>query len=221
MEASEPALRRSAAIDELVEAAQTNGLPLSPESLARFETYLETLLLWRRRLSLTGASTALTIVRYHVADALFVAPLIKPGSQVADLGSGAGFPGVPLAIACPDAAVFLVEARRKKANFLREVVRKADLGNVQVVEERAESLSSDHAGRYDVVVCRAVWPLQDFMRISGPLVRSGGLAVAMKGPKGLAESRPKNAGAFSKPEVISYQLHGGVRRMLLVFRRVG
>ena len=213
-------MRRSAAIDELVEAAHASGLVLPAAALARFETYLETLLLWRRRLSLTGASTALAIVREHVADAFFVAPLIRPGFRVADLGSGAGFPGVPLAIVCPEATVVLVEARRKKANFLREVVRQTNLDNVEVAEERAESLT-DHVGSYDLIVSRAVWPLEEFLRVGEPLLRRGGLLTAMKGPKGLAESLPHKHPGFSQPEVIYYQLHGGVRRVLLVYRRLG
>lgn len=213
--------RRSPAIDELLEAAPAKAVVLPAAALTCFDIYVDTLLLWRRRLSLTGAATALAIVRYHIADSLFVAPLIQPEFRVADLGSGAGFPGVPLAIACPTATIVLIEARRKKANFLRDVVRRTGLPNLTVVEARAERLGSDHLASYDLVVSRAVWPLEEFLRLSEPLLRPNGLAVAMKGPKGPDELPLQNGSAFSQPEIVRYHLHNGVRRMLLVFRRAG
>jgi 16S rRNA (guanine527-N7)-methyltransferase len=208
-------------IQEVVEAARVNGLTLSAAAKAQFETYIDTLLLWRTRLSLTAAATAESIVRNHIVDSLFVAPLVKSGFWVADLGSGAGFPGVPLAIACPWASVVLVEARRKKANFLREVLRKMRIANAQVVEARAESLGEHHAGTYDLVVSRAVWRVADFLGICDALLRPEGVAVAMKGPRGIAEGQIRRGGSFAAPEVINYRLRGGVERMLLVFRRVG
>jgi 16S rRNA (guanine527-N7)-methyltransferase len=202
---------------ELVHAAQSLGLRLSSESIERFETYIGTLLLWRSRLSLTTAATPSALVRYHIVDSLFVAPFIQPGVRFADLGSGAGFPGLPLAIVRQDTAVVLIESQRKKANFLREVVRRSGLTNACVVEARAESLASSHLGAYDAVVSRAVWQVPEFMRLGGRLLRPGGLAIAMKGPRGLAECRLQRPVGFSEPKVIDYHLHGGVRRMLLVF----
>ncbi len=207
------------AVREMVEAASANGLTLSAGSIGRFKAYIETLLLWRTRLSLTTATTARSIVRHHITDSLFVAPLVKPGSRVADLGSGAGFPGIPLSIVCSEASFVLVDARRKRANFLREVIRKTGIANARVVEGRAESIGAAHCGAYDVVVSRAVWRTADFLRISYVLLRPHGLAVAMKGPKGLNEIGQQYAHGFSAPEVIHYRLHGNIRRMLLVFRR--
>ncbi len=207
------------AIREMVEAASANGLTLSAESIGRFKAYIETLLLWRTRLSLTTAASARSIVRHHIIDSLFVAPLVKPGSRVADLGSGAGFPGIPLSIVCREASFDLVEARRKRANFLREVIRRTGIANAQVVEGRAESLGATHFGAYDVVVSRAVWRITDFLRIGDALLQPCGFAVAMKGPKGLDAVGQRCAYGFSAPEVIHYRLHGNVRRMLLVFRR--
>jgi 16S rRNA (guanine527-N7)-methyltransferase len=207
------------AIRELAEAARANGLTLSAAAIGQFETYIETLLLWRTRLSLTTAATVQSIVRNHIADSLFVAPLVKSGFRVADLGSGAGFPGVPLSIACPGASIVLVEARRKKANFLREVLRKTGIANAQVVEARAESLAEHHGGTYDLVVSRAVWRVADFLGICDALLRPEGAAVAMKGPRGLAEGQIRRGGSFAAPEVVNYRLQGSVHRMLLVFHR--
>jgi 16S rRNA (guanine527-N7)-methyltransferase len=193
---------------------------LSETDIGRFQTYLDTLLLWRSRLSLTTARTALEIVRAHVVDSLAVAPFVKPGFRVADLGSGAGFPGLPLAIVCPESAVRLIEAKRKKANFLREVVRRAQLANVEIIEERAEHLAGNHLGAYDIAVSRAVWPLGPFLGICERLLRSGGLAIAMKGPKTLEEAGGPGF-SFSRGETVKYKLPSGIHRVLFVYRRDG
>jgi len=175
-------------------------------------------LLWRLRLSLISVADVRTIVRNHILDCLTVARFIRPGFRVADIGSGAGFPGIPLAIACPDAQVDLIESRRKKANFLREVVRNARLGNAQVIEARAESVGVEFVGVYHIAVSRAVWEIPGLLQVCGKLLQRGGLAVAMKGPKALTEAASHPNG-FSEPQTVAYDLAGGERRALLLFRK--
>lgn len=205
------------AADELTRGALELGVRLSSEQRAVFNIYLETLLFWASRLSLTGAGTAGEIVRRHILDSLSVVRYVEPGCQLADLGSGAGFPGVPLAIACPRATVVLIESRRKRANFLREAARRCMLSNVDVLEERAEEVAVRLPGSFDLVVSRAVWPVADFLRLCRLLLRPAGLAVAMKGPK----ARGEIAGDldFSEPQVLPYRLPGGIVRMLVVYAK--
>lgn len=210
--------RATAAIAELIRAAAGIGLPLSETAIARFQVYIDTLLLWRSRLSLTAAATPDEIVQAHILDSLMLCRFIEPGMHVADLGSGAGFPGIPLAIACDRARVSLVESRRKKASFLSEVARAAGLANVEVIEERAERLAEHGVQRWDVVVSRAVWALTDFLDLSEKLVVRGGLVIAMKGPKGTAEV-PSYHGPLVLADVVDYQLHGGVRHRLIIYRK--
>ncbi len=206
-----------AALDELCRSAGARGIDLSPEQRARFEIFITTLLLWRSRLSLTAAATPLVIVQSHILDSLSLAAFIKAGQRVADLGSGPGFPGIPLAIVRPRATFVLVESKRKKASFLREVVRQAGLINATVTEERAESL--DGSGAYDVVVSRAVWPVSEFLKVSQVLLPAGGLAVAMKGPRGVAESGSTDEG-FSRDQTLQYRLPDDSERVLLVYRKL-
>jgi 16S rRNA (guanine527-N7)-methyltransferase len=205
------------ALSVLARGAAGFGIDLCSAQIAAFQTYIETLLFWRARLSLTGATSESAIVHDHIIDSLSIARFIQAGQRVADLGSGAGFPGIPLAIAGPEAAIWLVESRRKRANFLREAIRQCKLDNVQVIEGRAESLPAESVGTFDIVVSRAVWTISDFLEMAKPLLRIGGQAVAMKGPRGLAESTSHPA--FSQPHVVRYELHDGIERMLLVFEK--
>jgi 16S rRNA (guanine527-N7)-methyltransferase len=207
----------SAKADELTRGALKLGIRLSIEQRDAFAIYLKTLILWASRLSLTGARTADEIVKRHILDSLSVTRYVRPGDKLADLGSGAGFPGVPLAIACPDATVVLIESRRKRANFLREAARRCELSNVDVLEERAEAVAARQPGSFDLVVSRAVSPVADFLKLGRLLLRSAGLAVAMKGSevRGEIASDP----GFSAPQIIPYRLPGGIARVLVVYAK--
>jgi 16S rRNA (guanine527-N7)-methyltransferase len=114
----------------------------------------------------------------HILNSAAVAELVPEGSSVIDVGSGAGLPGIPLAILRPDLKVTLLEPLLRRSTFLTEVVEQLALGDrVTVVRERAE----DHRGRYDVVVARAVAPLDGLIRWCDPLRRRGGVLLALKG----------------------------------------
>jgi 16S rRNA (guanine527-N7)-methyltransferase len=207
------------AIHELAAASARLNLGLSQERLSLFKTYVETVLIWRERLSLTGSATPLEIVRLHIVDALHVVPLIRPGARAADIGSGAGFPGIPVAIARPAAHVVLVESRRRRANFLREVIRRSGLTNAEVVEDRAESLAYTLAGWFDTTMSRALGSVELLLRLSRPLLKSGGLAIAMKGRQARFEALATQPADFSGPEISEYTVAGGRLRALLVYRR--
>ena len=207
------------ALDELDAALRELGVPVPATCRAQFGAYLETLLVWRQRVSLTAAATPETIVRDHILDSLPVMRLTRSGMRVLDLGSGAGFPGVPMAIVQPSVRVVLVEPRRKRANFLRDVQRAAGLGNVEVIEARVEELETPWAGSCDLVVSRAFGTLEGFLDLAAPLLGRGGVAVAMKGPLGRAEASRTAAPGYSGPEVIRYALRSGAEHLLLVYRR--
>lgn len=208
-----------ASMADLVRESAAFGVTLSDIAITHFQSYIGTLLLWRTRLSLTTAATPQQVVRDHIVDSLALCRFIQPGMRVADLGSGAGFPGIPLAIACDSARVSLVESRRKKANFLREVVRSARLANVEIIEERAESLADDVTRSWDLVVSRAVWARAGFLAISERLLVPDGLAIAMKGPKASSETLAER-GSFAQANIVEYRLPTGARHRLMVYRRV-
>lgn len=153
------------------------GLP--PQPLAeRLQAYLDLLVQWNRAYNLTAVRDRDEMVTRHLLDSLAILPFVAEG-PLADLGSGAGLPGIPLALARPGLAITLVEANGKKARFLREAARQLGLTNVRVAECRAEALAED--GRYDCLTARAFGTLAELLRVGGHLLAPRGRLLAMKG----------------------------------------
>ncbi|MBM4269201.1 MAG: 16S rRNA (guanine(527)-N(7))-methyltransferase RsmG [Deltaproteobacteria bacterium] len=165
----------------LREGASALGVALDAVALARLGLFLDELDRWRERVNLVSVRSRLEIVDRHVVDSLAAVPVLLAegsGIRVADLGSGAGFPGVPIAIAAVGLRVTLVEPRRKRANFLRAVLRRLDRPGLGVVESRIEDLAPPRTAPFDAVTTRATFPVEELPGVAGPLVRTGGLVVA-------------------------------------------
>ena len=133
---------------------------------------------WNRTMNLTSVSGAYDYVSHHLMDSLSVMAAVK-GGRIIDLGSGAGFPGIPLALACPIFEVTLVDSNRKKAEFLMHVAARLKLTNVEVLYERAQNIEPDEL--YDVAVARALGSIEAVRQLASPLLKDGGLTVVMKG----------------------------------------
>ena len=166
----------------LAAAAAELGLTISPAQHALLERYLAVIDEWRPRVQLTGADSAAAAAAL-VAGAFCLLPFMPPAGRLVDLGSGAGVAGVPLAVLRPGLHVVLADAARKKAAFLEIVARDLSLGNVDVVQMRAEALGRDpaHRDRYDIVTARALAPVRVLAEYALPLLRAGGTAVLPKG----------------------------------------
>ncbi|OEY99333.1 MULTISPECIES: 16S rRNA (guanine(527)-N(7))-methyltransferase RsmG [Stenotrophomonas] len=141
-------------------------------------TYLTLLNRWNKTYNLTAIRDPLEMVTRHLLDSLAMQPYLEQGT-LADLGTGPGLPGIPLAIARPQLQVTLVESNGKKARFMREAVRQLGLGNARVAESRAEAL--DEPGAYDNLTARAMDTLAGIIAVGGHLLRPGGRLLAMKG----------------------------------------
>ena len=115
-----------------------------------------------------------------VLDSMVPGKYIPPGSRVLDIGTGAGFPGIPLKIAYPHLSLTLVDSKRKKVNFLKYVVRQLRLEDICVMQSRVEDLNRDH-GKFDAAVSRAVTSVDQLHLLAAPLLKPGGMLIAMKG----------------------------------------
>lgn len=155
------------------------ALPLPGEARERLLEYLALLARWNATYNLTAIREPIAMVDKHLLDSLAIVPHVG-GSPIADLGTGAGLPGIPLAIARPECSVRLVESNGKKARFMREAVRTLGLANAEVVEARAEDPKAQRAG--PAVVARALASLADLCRLARGWLVDGGLLHAMKGP---------------------------------------
>ncbi|MCK6551914.1 16S rRNA (guanine(527)-N(7))-methyltransferase RsmG, partial [Myxococcota bacterium] len=170
-------------VDKLAAA----GVTIDATALERLGGYLARLLAMNARMNLTAIEDPAAAWDRHVFDALTLLPAlaaVPAGATLADIGSGGGVPGIPLAIARPDLSVALVEATQKKAAFLEGVARALGLSNVTVHAERAEALVRGALRhRFDVVTARAVARLDALVPITAPFAKAGGLLLLIKGQK--------------------------------------
>jgi 16S rRNA (guanine527-N7)-methyltransferase len=161
------------------EGARALGLQIPAGRLDLFERHHELLSKWNRVHNLTAVREAGQMVVVHVLDSLSLVPHLGEAGTLVDVGTGAGFPGIPIAIARPDIQVTLVDSSHKKCTFLDQAKAELGLGNVRVVCDRVERWQP--AAPFDVVVSRAFAELSDFVSQAGHLARPGGRLLAMKG----------------------------------------
>ncbi len=178
----------------LAVAARAAGVELGSGQLACFDRYRDLLLQWNDRFNLTAVTDPDAIEQRLFLDAVRLLPaldrfaltIVPSGGRsirVVDIGAGAGFPGLPIAICRPDFTVTLVEATGKKVTFLDTVAAELDLPNVRAIHARAEEIGreSAHRGAYDLATARAVASLPALLELSMPLLRVGGVALFPKG----------------------------------------
>lgn len=191
------------AVELLRTAAAALDTPLDDESIRRFERYVTLLIRWNRVFNLTAITEPSQIVIRHVLDSLAIAPLVR-GPRLLDIGSGAGLPGIPLAIACPTLDVTLLESRGKRARFLQTVLADLQLDLANVVETRVEQYRPNH--NFDTLTARAVAPLDRMFRVSGHLWRKGTRIVMMKGEFPAKELKDLEQHHCFAPQVISLKV---------------
>ncbi len=167
-------------------------IDLDPGDIERFGEFLSLLLEANRQFNLTRIVNPEEAWIRHIGDSLSLLPFLDSSGAktVIDVGSGGGLPGLPLAIAMPKVAFTLLEATGKKAAFLDAATKRLSLENVCVINERAETVGRDrehHREHYDVAIARAVGRLAVLLELTVPLVKIGGLILAIKGEKALEE----------------------------------
>jgi 16S rRNA (guanine527-N7)-methyltransferase len=161
---------------------------LDEQRLFLISKYIDLLLKWNARINLTAVRVPEEMVQRHFGESLFAARRLLSGGMAqhaVDVGSGAGFPGVPIALLAPSLRVTLVESSQKKATFLRELIRTLDLKNVEVFNDRAER----YAHVADLVTMRAVETFDKALGVAAQLVQSGGRIALMIGSSQVSEAK--------------------------------
>ncbi len=157
------------------------GVSVQADTVARFFSYLFELKKWNRAYNLTALKNDRDIIIKHFFDSLlFLKAFPQDSGNVCDVGSGAGFPGIPIAIVRPDLAITLIEPSRKKSAFLRNIIKVINLNNVAVLEARVEDIKDPD---FDIAVTRALFSINDFIKKTKHVVKRNGCFVLSKGPK--------------------------------------
>jgi 16S rRNA (guanine527-N7)-methyltransferase len=190
-------------LETLLIGARLIGLNLTAAQLQQFALYRELLLDWNQRINLTAITNPQDVLTKHFLDSLACLFVIPPSEQskrrLLDVGSGAGFPGLPLQIACPDWQVSLLEATGKKAHFLETIIASLGLSRARAIQGRAEELAHDprHRARYDLVTARGLAALPTLLEYCLPFCRPGGFVIApKKGEIGAEVEQGKRAAAL-------------------------
>lgn len=207
----------------IIRGAEALGISLSQKQLGQLIAYLDLIQLWNSKFNLTAIRSTPLIIRHHFIDSLAIAPFTNPDSRLVDIGSGAGFPGIPLKIIFPNKEIALVDSQRKKTTLMREVVRGLDLKGIEVLETRVEQLKPPHDRQYAEAVARAFGSLDQFLKVSAGLLAPGGRSLFMSGPKGFTafshiyKDKYFELG-FVESRMESYHLPlGKEKRTLLIF----
>ena len=168
----------------LVAGAQELGIALEPPAAAAMMRLMEELLDWNRRVNLTAITEPEDIVDKHLLDSLSIQPHLR-GRRIADIGTGAGFPGIPLALVNPKKQFTLIEATGKKVAFVRHALATLGISNAEVIQARSETWKPRVP--FDCVIARALGKLGEFIKVSGHLCARDGRMLAMKGRHPTAE----------------------------------
>jgi len=191
------------------------GIALGDAAIAQLVDYVDLLERWNSAYNLTAVRDPAEMVTRHLLDSLAILPHVGDGT-LADLGSGAGLPGIPLAIVQPAREILLVDSNGKKARFLREAVRRLALKNARVAESRVENVE----GTFDVITARAFASLREMLGWGGHLLARGGTWLALKGrfPQDELSGIPPE---FKVADVIALRVPGlDADRHLVVIKRV-
>jgi 16S rRNA (guanine527-N7)-methyltransferase len=211
----------------LVQAASLMGVSLGEKQLDLFKGYYQEIMRWNEKINLMSRSSAeVTLLKNFIDSLTAIQFLPERESRVLDMGSGGGFPGIPLKIACSTLQVSLLEASRKKASFLKHILRTLQLADVTVIHERAENLRSQESCRnsFDTVISKATFKLPQLLTLGAAFLRPGGILMAMKGADisgELAEAQPAATAAgllLTSSHALTLPVTGD-RRQILIYAK--
>jgi 16S rRNA (guanine527-N7)-methyltransferase len=208
----------AAQLKKIEEGAAQMGVRLGPDQLKQLGRHVDLMLKWNKSVNLTAITDPDEIAEKHVLDSLAVVPVLPSGSLL-DAGAGAGFPGIPAAIARPDLEVVLVDSVQKKVAFLKSVLAELRLPKVRAYAVRLEgNPSREELPRVHAAVARAYAAPEEWLRLAEHYVLPAGVAICMLGP---AEAVPAQVGALALKQQLAYTLpYSKSERRLAIYKHV-
>ena len=209
----------------LTEGAAELGVMLTKEQVDMFMNFLELLGLWNTKINLTGLKDDRDIIVNHFLDSVTAVSLVRDGSGLLDIGSGAGFPGVPLKIMLPSLRVTLLDSVHKKVMFMKELINSLFLADVTAVWGRAEDGGNGiERGAFDFVITRAVGKISDIVHLSEPYLAGKGKIIIMRGRQGgeewkAAESSVRDRFRLAERKELKLPF-GGYSRVIFVLEKL-
>lgn len=211
----------------LYEKVKQIGIELKEEQLEKFYLYMNILLEWNEKINLTAITNEEEIILKHFVDSLTINKYIEEGKSIIDVGTGAGFPGIPIKILREDLKVTLLDSLNKRINFLNEVIEKLDLKNIECIHGRAEEFgkNKNYREKYDFATSRAVANMSTLSEYLIPFVKIGGKVLAMKGDKAeeeLGEAKKAIKLLGGKVENIDnfYLPNSDIKRNIIIIKKI-
>ena len=168
--------------EKIIEISNKNNIMLHEEHIQKFYRYMNLLIEWNEKINLTAIIKPEEIIEKHFIDSLTILPYIKDNYKIIDVGTGAGFPGIPFNIVKFDNSITLLDSLQKRVNFLNEVINDLNLININAIHSRAEDYCIKKREYYDVAVSRAVANMSTLVEYLLPFVTLNGIVICMKGP---------------------------------------
>ncbi len=213
-------------LEELEIEAKQIEIELTKEQIEKYYNYMNLLLEWNEKINLTAIINPKEIILKHFVDSLTIAKYINDDEKLIDVGTGAGFPGIPLSIVKENTDIVLLDSLNKRINFLQEVKENLRLKNITTIHGRAEEFGKNKKERetYDIATSRAVAPLNILLEYLLPLVKVGGKAICMKGSNIEEIENAKNAleilgGQIEKIEEITLP-NSDIKRNIIIVKKV-
>lgn len=195
---------------------------LNDKQIEKFKTYFDLLIEWNNKINLTSIVEENEVITKHFADSLSILKYIENNSKIIDVGTGAGFPGIPLKISNNTLEITLLDSLNKRINFLNLIIEKLNLENIETIHGRAEDFGHDiqYREKYDYAVCRAVAKLNVLAEYMLPYLKVGGTFICMKGPNieeeiEIAQKALKILGGKIE-KIESFELEGNQRNIIII-----
>lgn len=211
--------------EKMQKECQNIDIMLEAEQIAQFYEYMKELITWNEKINLTAIVEPEEIIKKHFIDCLAILKYVEKGNKIIDVGTGAGFPGIPLKIAEPSLNITLLDSLNKRINFLNQIISKINLKNIKAIHSRAEEyVTKETRETYDIAVSRAVAELPTLLEYLMPYVKPNGICICMKGPKAMEElEKSKKAiqilgGKLEKIENI--KIAENMERNIIIIRKI-